>query len=91
MVPGFGVRATGFSVESFQNLEFMFLGFRHLNLRFTDGPQDPERSSSPGTTKLSFIRVVVKIMVPFWVPLKKYGTYYLGYQKKDPNFDNPKP
>ena len=31
--------------------------------------------------------VVVKIMVPFWV-LLQYGTYYLGYPKRDHNFDN---
>ena len=31
--------------------------------------------------------VVVKIMVPFWVPIT-YGTYYLGYPNRDHNFDN---
>ena len=31
--------------------------------------------------------VVVKIMVLFWVPIIN-GTYYLGYPKRDLNFDN---
>ena len=33
------------------------------------------------------IWVVVKIRVTSWV-LKKYGTYYLGYPKRGPNFEN---
>ena len=33
------------------------------------------------------IWVVVKIKVPFG-SLIQYGTYYLGYPKRDPNFDN---
>ena len=32
------------------------------------------------------IWVVVKIMVHFWVPII-YGTYDLGYPKRDHNFD----
>ena len=32
-------------------------------------------------------RVVVKIMVPFWVPII-IRTNYLGYPKRDINFDN---
>ena len=32
------------------------------------------------------IWVVVKIMVHFWVPIM-YGTYDLGYPKRDHNFD----
>ena len=36
---------------------------------------------------LNGMRVVVKIRVPFWV-LLCYGTFYLGYPKRDPNFDN---
>ena len=34
------------------------------------------------------VRVVVKTIVPFWVPIVKYGTYYLGYPKRGLNFDN---
>ena len=30
---------------------------------------------------------VFKIGVPFWVPIE-CGTYYLGYPKRDHNFDN---
>ena len=46
--------------------------------------------SSSGSFRGSFggsMWVVVKTMVPFWVP-KKYGTDYLGYPKRDHNFDN---
>ena len=32
--------------------------------------------------------VVVKIKVPFWVPIIIRHLYYLGYPKRDPNFDN---
>ena len=35
-----------------------------------------------------YIWVVVNIMAPFWVSLLSYGTYYLGYPKRGPNFDN---
>ena len=36
---------------------------------------------------MNSIWVVVKIMVPFGVPVIN-GTYYLGYPKGDHNFDN---
>ena len=52
---------------------------------------DP-KEKAPGEIRGLFLVVaawvVVKIMVPFWVPKREYGTYYLGYPKRGPNFDN---
>ena len=47
-----------------------------------------ETLEEPLKTKSQARWVVVKIMVPFWVPFFFYGTYYLGYPKRGHNFDN---
>ena len=32
--------------------------------------------------------LVVKMMVPFWIPIIIRHTYYVGYPKRDHNFDD---